>query len=76
MENAVREAHLMNEVSIFHIPGTTNPADLFTKEFKSDSTFWTLRHLTFLILHPLRSNLFLAWMGGIKSQISKPHFKV
>jgi hypothetical protein len=45
-ENAVREARLLNEVSIQHIPVSCNPADLFTKEFKSDSTFRTLRNLT------------------------------
>jgi hypothetical protein len=44
-ENAIREAHLLNEVSILHIPGTANPADLFTKEFKSDSMFRSLRNL-------------------------------
>jgi hypothetical protein len=45
-ENAVREARVLNEVSIHHIPGAHNPADLLTKEFKSDSTFRTLRNLT------------------------------
>ncbi len=45
-ENAVREARMMNEVSIHHIPGAANPADLFTKEFKSDATFRALRNLT------------------------------
>jgi hypothetical protein len=44
-ENAVREARLFNEVSILHIPGTANPADIFTKEFKSDLTFRSLRIL-------------------------------
>jgi hypothetical protein len=44
-ENAIHEAHLFNEVSILHIPGMANPADLFTKEFKSDLTFWSLRSL-------------------------------
>jgi hypothetical protein len=29
-ENGVREARLLGEVSILHIPGTSNPADLFT----------------------------------------------
>jgi hypothetical protein len=38
-ENPVWEARLMNKVSILHIPGTGSPADLFTKEFKSDTTF-------------------------------------
>ncbi len=37
-ENAVCEARLLGGVSINHIPGTSNPADLFTKEFKSDSS--------------------------------------
>jgi hypothetical protein len=42
-ENTIREAHIMNEVAILHIPGASNPAELFTKEFKSDSTFRHLR---------------------------------
>jgi hypothetical protein len=41
-ENAVREAQLMQEVFISHISGTCNPADIFTKEFKSDCTFRSL----------------------------------
>ncbi len=45
-ENAIQEAQVMNEVSIQHIPGSTNPADLFAKEFKSDTTFRTLGGLT------------------------------
>jgi hypothetical protein len=45
-ENAVREASIHNDVAILHIPGSANPADLFTKEFKSDSVFWQLRGLT------------------------------
>ncbi len=45
-ENAVRETRVMNEVAILHIPGAANPADLFTKEFKSESTFRNLRSLT------------------------------
>ena len=44
-ENAVCEARVLGEVSIHHIPGAANPADLFTKEFKSDSTFWSLCNL-------------------------------
>jgi hypothetical protein len=49
-ENAVREARLLGEVSILHIPGVSNPADLFTKEFKSDATFCSLRSL--ILSHP------------------------
>jgi len=49
-ENAVREARLHGELSIHHIPGVSNPADLFTKEFKSDSTFRSLRGL--LLFYP------------------------
>ena len=44
-ENAVREAQQFQEVTISHIPGTCNPADIFTKECKSDCTFRTLRAL-------------------------------
>jgi hypothetical protein len=44
-ENAVREAQLMQEVFISHISGTCNPADIFTKEFKSDCTFGSLLDL-------------------------------
>ncbi len=63
-ENAVREACLMNEVSTQHIPGLHNPADLFMKEFKSDSTFQTLGILLFFILLLSRLTKFLAQMGG------------
>jgi hypothetical protein len=45
-ENAVTEARMLNEVSIHPIPSPHNPADLFTKEFKSDDTFRTLQNLT------------------------------
>ena len=44
-ENAVREAQQFQEVTISHIPGTCNIADIFTKEFKSHCTFRTLRAL-------------------------------
>ena len=45
-ENAVREAiHEFNEVAVLHIPGAHNPSDIFTKEFKSDAIFRTLRGL-------------------------------
>ena len=44
-ENAAREAQLLHEVSISHVAGTCNPADIFTKEFKSDAVFCALRDL-------------------------------
>jgi hypothetical protein len=44
-ENAVREAQHLHEVSVSHISGKRNPADIFTKEFKSDSTFRSFRDL-------------------------------
>ena len=45
-ENAIREAiHEFNEITVSHIPGQSNPADIFTKEFKSDVTFRALRGL-------------------------------
>ncbi len=45
-ENAVREAiHEFNEITVSHIPGQSNPADILTKEFKSDVTFRALRGL-------------------------------
>jgi hypothetical protein len=44
-ENAVREARLLGEVTIQHIPGSANPSDLFTKEFKSNATFHQLCNL-------------------------------
>ncbi len=70
-ENAVREARLLNEVSISHIAGSTNPADLFTKEFKSDVTFRSLRDL--LLSYPssiLTWSCALLWWGvlGLKFQ--------
>jgi hypothetical protein len=43
-ENAVHEAiNEYKEVTIQHIGGKVNPADLFTKEHKSDETFHNLR---------------------------------
>jgi len=54
-ENAVQEAQQLQEVPISHISGTCNPAVIFTKEFKSDCTFRSLRDL---LLYPL--SLFLA----------------
>ena len=45
-ENCIREAiHEHNEVAVVHIAGASNPADIFTKEFKSDAIFRTLRGL-------------------------------
>ena len=49
-ENCSRDAILLDEVSVAHIPGSSNPADLFSKEFKSDVTFCTLRGV--LLFHP------------------------
>jgi hypothetical protein len=59
-ENAVREAQQLQEVSIGHIDGTCNPANIFTKEFKSDSTFCSLRDLL-LYLTSSFSCSSLAW---------------
>jgi hypothetical protein len=43
-ENVIREAiHQFHEVDVLHIAGTANPADIFTKEFKSDETFRVVR---------------------------------
>jgi len=44
-KNAFREAQSFHEVSISHIAGTCNPADIFTKEFKSNNVFHALRYL-------------------------------
>jgi hypothetical protein len=44
-ENAIQEACLQNEISIHHIPGVSNPAELFTEELKSDTLFHTLHGL-------------------------------
>jgi hypothetical protein len=63
-ENAVREAQLMQEVFITHIYGTCNPANIFTKEFKSDCTFG-LFEIYFIFQHYL--SLFLACMGGVRT---------
>ena len=49
-ENCVRESIQFNEVSVSHIAGVTNPADLFSKEFKSDVVFRSLRGL--LLFYP------------------------
>jgi hypothetical protein len=43
-ENAIREAiHEFREISVIHIGGKVNPADLFTKEHKSDEVFRSIR---------------------------------
>jgi len=44
-ENAVREAQQLQEVFVSHVNGKCNPADIFTKEFKSDSIFRAIRAL-------------------------------
>jgi hypothetical protein len=41
--NAVRESIHMGELTIHHIPGTINCADIFTKELKDASHFCLLR---------------------------------
>ena len=51
-ENAIREAiHEFKEISVSHIPGQCNPSDIFTKEFKSDVIFRSLRGL--LLFSPI-----------------------
>ena len=42
-EMAVRDAIKFNDIVLAHIPGTLNPADLFTKEMKDTSHFLVLR---------------------------------
>ena len=43
-ENIVRECiHELVDIVIFHIVGSANPADIFTKEFKSDEVFRSTR---------------------------------
>ena len=49
-QNCIREAHEHNEVAIVHIAGASNPADLFSKEFKLDAVFRALRGL--LLFYP------------------------
>ena len=50
-ENVVRESfHEFGDIAIFHIPGTANPADIFTKEFKSSETFRLIRDV--LLCYP------------------------
>jgi hypothetical protein len=45
-ENVVREAiHQFKEIEVFHVAGPANPADIFTKEFKSDHTFRDIRNI-------------------------------
>jgi hypothetical protein len=41
-ENAILEVHLLQEIVISHISGICNPADIFTKEYKSDCTLRSL----------------------------------
>ena len=42
---AVRDAIAAGEVTVHHIPGKTNPADLLTKEHRDDTDFLVLRDL-------------------------------
>ena len=44
-EIAVRDSIAAGEVSVHHIPGKTNPADLLTKEHRDDHHFQLLRDL-------------------------------
>ena len=43
-ENLIRENILNNNISISHIPGKMNLADLFTKEFRDVNLFLSLRN--------------------------------
>jgi hypothetical protein len=63
-ENAVREARVNNEVSIQHIPGPSNPADMFSKEFKSNSTFRTFQGLTLFYPSSLQKDTVPCLDGG------------
>jgi hypothetical protein len=60
-ENAAQEAQLLQEVFITHISGKCNPADIFTKEFKSNCTFRSLRDL---LLSPSSAFLVPRFHGG------------
>jgi hypothetical protein len=42
-ENAVREWVQDSFLQILHVPGRTNPADIFTKEMRDVAHFWRLR---------------------------------
>ena len=42
-ETAVRDSIKLGEISLHHIPGRINPADLFTKEMKDKAHFYALR---------------------------------
>jgi hypothetical protein len=42
-ENAVREWVQDSYMKILHVPGRTNPANIFTKEMRDGAHFWHLR---------------------------------
>jgi len=45
-ENCVHKAiHEFKDVTVDHVAGITNPADIFTKEFKSDEVNRSIRDL-------------------------------
>ena len=44
-ENAVRKSVDNKELSIHHVSGKLNPADLFTKELKDGAHFYRLRDI-------------------------------
>jgi hypothetical protein len=75
-ENAVHEAQRLQEVSVSHISGKRNPAEIFTKEFKSDSTFRSLRDLL-LFSSSVFSCFSLAWgvLGLFEISNSKLEFR-
>jgi len=64
-ENAIREAiHEFKEINISHIPGTCNPSDIFTKEFKSDVVFRSLRGLLLFSPTNILSNINVPRLDG------------
>ena len=42
---AVQDAQHSSEILVTHLPGTSNVADLFTKEHKDDAHFLRLRNI-------------------------------
>ena len=70
-ENAVREWVQDSYLQILHVPGWTNPADIFTKEMRDGAHFWRLRYSFMCPLADfLQQSLFIVHLS---CQQAKPH---
>jgi hypothetical protein len=64
-ENFIQESIQLNELSIAQIADISNPADLFTKQFKSDRVFCALQGLLLSSLSTFNSHHVPCLDGGM-----------